>query len=695
MEKNYDFIARHWCWHTPDRRDPERTALSGEVELDSSWCLGCPADAPQILKRALVDFQEYLLVSMNLSLTISHEKKEKQLWMQIDPAIDRGFVLEVCSGGIRLDVKESDSWRAVVYLEDCMNLELAPVLAAGRSCRRQLYDYRSVHSGSGIDNFSDQELIALVHAGYDAISIFLKDIDVTAAGPCNVNLLIERAESFGVKTFIFNYVSAFVHPDDPRAEAMYDAAYGEIFRHYPKAAGLFLCGESLEFPSKDPHTTGKRFTQSMTDGIPETKPSPGWYPCYDYPDYLEAIARAVHNVAPHAEVVFESYNWGWAPAPERKAFVDAMQGRGLTLAACYEIFAQKKLENLHTPVMDYTISTLEPSYYFATECEFIHGAGLPLQANCNTAGIGWDFGTVPVVPTPQRWLYRDKVLREYHYKYGLSSQYATHHYGWWASVAADLGKWSGWDDFEPDYDELLRKIAIRDYGKKAAPAVLEAWAIWSKAMDHYTASNEDQYGPWRVGPAYPFIFQPDITRTLRSKEIQFPTAKNAHFGHCIIRTLYHPFENENQSPGFLRVPAEIRSLNRMLELWNRGLEQVQKSCSDTENGRRLIALGEFIRNSVITTINIKKWWQRNVAIQTCRTADEALVLLDELEEIARAEIENARNTIPAVETDSRLGWEPSMEYVCDRWHLEWKIRQVESALREIATFRKMLKLHQA
>ena len=48
---------------------------------------------------------------------------------------------------------------------------------------------------------------------------------------------------------------------------------------------------------------------------------------------------------------------------------------------------------------------------------------------------------------------------------------------------------------------------------------------------------------------------------------------------------------------------------------------------------------------------------------------------------------------PAVELDSRLGWEPSMEYVCDKWHLEWKVRQVNSALREIEIYRKMLELY--
>jgi hypothetical protein len=69
-----------------------------------------------------------------------------------------------------------------------------------------------------------------------------------------------------------------------------------------------------------------------------------------------------------------------------------------------------------------------------------------------------------------------------------------------------------------------------------------------------------------------------------------------------------------------------------------------------------------------------------------------LTILDQIEELAAKEIQNAQEDIPAVEVDSRLGWEPSMEYVCDKWHLEWKIRQVNSALREIATYRKMLEL---
>ena len=62
-----------------------------------------------------------------------------------------------------------------------------------------------------------------------------------------------------------------------------------------------------------------------------------------------------------------------------------------------------------------------------------------------------------------------------------------------------------------------------------------------------------------------------------------------------------------------------------------------------------------------------------------------------LRELAKKEIDNAEATIPLVEMDSRLGWEPSMEYMTDKAHLEWKIRQVRNVLKnEIPQYRKLL-----
>ena len=42
---------------------------------------------------------------------------------------------------------------------------------------------------------------------------------------------------------------------------------------------------------------------------------------------------------------------------------------------------------------------------------------------------------------------------------------------------------------------------------------------------------------------------------------------------------------------------------------------------------------------------------------------EAKNILDAMEKLAREEIRNTENTIPLAEVDSRLGWEPSMEYM--------------------------------
>ncbi|MDD3953375.1 MAG: hypothetical protein PHY82_05610 [Lentisphaeria bacterium] len=692
-EQNYDFRLRHWEVHRPGRRVERRQASFFEVMLDEHWLLGCPDTADSVTRRAILDFQDYLLTSMNLSLRIVHQKEERVLWFDVDPALDRGFLVEVSATQILLSGSEPAMvFRGSVHLEDCMNLEAAPLLPLGTMQRKPLYKYRNVHSGCGIDEYPDAELNAILHAGYDMIVLFVKNFDQTTIGYCNFNDVIRRAKSFGLKVMFYNYMKSYKHPDDTDAEKFFDAIYGELFRRYPEAAGISLCGESLEFPSKDPATTGKTYQESFQDGIPDTRPSPGWYPCSDYPEYLSCIERAVHRVKPEAQIIFSTYNWGYTPLELRRKFLERLP-KGITLSVGYEIFTQRTLEGLHTPVMDYTCSVIEPGYYFSSECEAAQQLEIPLQGNVNTAGIAWDFGCVPYVPAPQRWLLRDLRLREACQRWGVMSHYATHHYGWWECVAAELGRWSSWQDFEPDYDQLLQKIAVRDYGKKAARSVLSAWQSWSHAMDYYTASNEDQYGPWRVGAAYPLIFQPNLTRTMSSREIQFPTAPHAHFGWSIIKTLYQPFENEQQSPGFLRYPAELRSLKKMLQIWERGLASLQRIAMEHRNAEleRLQALGHFIRNSIRTTIHIKQWWLLNMALQTAGNSDKASHILDQLEELLQCELDNARDTIPVVEKDSRLGWEPSMEYVCDPWHLNWKIRQLGSTLREINTFRKMLK----
>ena len=254
-EKNYDFRKRHWTVHQPGRRDPARTARAGETLLESGWAIGCGSGL--VMENAVRDFQDYLWTSMGVSAGRAAAAGEKVIWIDTDETVERGFVLEVAPDAVTVRLaKDAEAFRAIVYMEDVMNLEGAPVLPLGETVRRPLYELRAVHSGCGIDQFPDAELSATVHAGYDAIVVFVKDFDTTTAGHCDINDIIQRATRYGIGVMLYNYIRSYVHPEDPKAAEVFDAAYGELFRRYPDALSISLCGESLEFPCRDPHTTG-------------------------------------------------------------------------------------------------------------------------------------------------------------------------------------------------------------------------------------------------------------------------------------------------------------------------------------------------------------------------------------------------------------------------------------------------------
>jgi hypothetical protein len=81
-----------------------------------------------------------------------------------------------------------------------------------------MYKCRVVHSGTGLDSYPDSELLALLHAGYDTIDLFLVGIDKNRLGYCDFNDIITRAARFGIGTEFHNYIQTFLHPDDENVQ---------------------------------------------------------------------------------------------------------------------------------------------------------------------------------------------------------------------------------------------------------------------------------------------------------------------------------------------------------------------------------------------------------------------------------------------------------------------------------------------
>ncbi|MFC5403618.1 hypothetical protein [Cohnella soli] len=708
-EKNYEFRRRLEVVHQPDRRDPEAVALYSEAEIDGNWSIVIGEEAPPLIRNVAKDLQDYFLDSMNLSLKLlivkdirEHSLSEVRTIVLATkeelPAIGRSLskprsyrITVSVNRVIVCGYDERGVGQGSYYLEDLMNLREAPFLAVQEIRREPLFSPRMAHSGWGLDRYPDAHLNAMAHAGIDAIMVFVKDVDETPEGYQDFNYLVDRAELYGLDVYVYSYLTSRLHPDDPDAKAYYESTYGKVFRTCPRFKGVILVGESCEFPSKDPNTTGKLRLEWPADQ-PKTKPSPGWWPCEDFPQWLTLLSGTIRAHNPDADIVFWTYNWGYAPKEDRLKLIRALP-ENITLQVTFEMFEQMKNEHVTHVCVDYTLANVGPGEYFRSEAEVARERGIKLYAMSNTGGLTWDFGVIPYEPFPGQWNRRHRALLQAQKDCGLSGLMESHHYGWWPSFVSELTKWAYWSP-SPTYEEALALLAKRDFGEEAAPFAVEAWNAWSEAIVHYIPTNEDQYGPFRVGPSYPLVFR----KPMFSKAVQMPAAKHAMFGNEIVLTDYEPLEDPRQSLGVSRIDVEIRSLGRMLERMSAGnalLEKALKLTSDRkrEDGVFMLGIGQFIARSLQTAIHVKQWWKLKKQLLSEGDTGKATALLEQMEELARREIANAEATIPLVEADSRLGWEPSMEYMTDRAHLQWKIAQVQSVLdSEFVEFRKSLAL---
>ncbi len=682
-ESSYEFRKRLNVVHKPGRRDLSLEAKSGEVAIRDGWKIEVGPEASEYVVNVAKDLQDYLFTSMNVSTLLVRESPSGGKAIRLTSAarspelgknltVARSYRIVVEQDAISIcGFDERGVGQGCYYLEDLMNLREGPFVPVMDEVRAPVFSPRMVHSGWGIDRYPDQHLNAMAHAGMDSILIFVKAPNMTPTGHVDINDLIDRAAHYGLDVYLYSYLIGRYHPDDPKAEEFYESTYGELIKAHPKAKGLIFVGESCEFPSKDTRTTGRlrldpdtgagMNSEGCYDPKADSRPSPGWWPCTDYPQWLNLLKGIMRKYNPELDIVFWTYNWGWTPEEDRLALIRSLP-TDLTMQATFEMFEKIEKEGIVTTCVDYTASFEGPGKYFSSEAVVAHERGLRLYSMVNTGGMTWDFGVIPYQPIPFQWEKRYKAILDAHEKWGLTGLMEGHHYGWWPSFVSELAKWAYWSP-AVSREEMADKIAVRDFGAEAGPLAVRAWKAWSKAERDYVPTNEDQYGPFRIGPSYPLF--------LNQKPVPVPASPYSHFGSEIVITDYQPHEPKD-------VETEIHILQRMAAKWEEGNElmtEAKELTPETKraDAKRMLAMGKFILNSIYTTIHTKRWWLLKKKLQNETDPDKVNAILDDLTLLAEDEIANAQVTIPLVEFDSRLGWEPSMEYLGDREHLEWKI----------------------
>lgn len=625
-----------------------------------------------VINHAIDDINDFLNISFKVknndkAVNVSIEIKNKDLE---DVCDYKGRIININCNGISIRAYDERGVAQAIYdLEDMMTERKAPFLKIGKYKNKPLFSPRMAHSAYDVDVFPDGYLQNLVREGIDAILLFVRGVNDSSAGKRDFNDIIDRAESFGIDVYAYSYLTNFNSPHTENAQEIYDNIYGPIFKEHNKLKGMVFVGESVEFPSIDKNTHGRRWFEykESPDRIPEGKPSPGWWPCEDYPKWLGLVKNSIRKYKNNAEIVFWTYNWGWAPENKRLELIDKLP-TDISLLVTFEMFQKREINGIGEMVCDYTVSFEGPGDYFLSEAKAAKEKGIKLYSMVNTGGRTWDFGSMPYEPFPQQWQRRFWAIRECYEKFGLCGLMESHHFGYTPSFITKLAKKS-FEYLVEDRETALRKV-IDQFSSGETDKCIQAFDYWSEMIKKYPANDEEQYCVMRISTAYPLVLIKPLTPP-KFDDVELM------FGDGIADPDYRAFDYGRYMPHCLRIRPEIKLFEELIELAEKGIKILESIKNPTKTLLKLINMGKFMVCTYRTNINVKKMFLVRNKLEIAETREEVIQLLDQAVELGKAEIENAKSSIPLVEFDSALGYEPSMGYACDKQHIEWKIRQVE------------------
>ena len=693
-QNNYDFKSELLVVHKADIRDKSAVKDNDEFEFFDGVSILVKNPESQVIMTALRDFEDYLFSSMNVSASIK-KSGTAQVTVTFGKNLGKaegymGYRITVSADGVLLEGHdERGIAQGLYYLEDLMNIRKAPFIKFGITERKALFSPRITQSPFGMYEWNDDAFKILAHRGFDAIDLWITDPWTNKRGEyLDIRLIAERAKKYGIDVYVELYAAHSAHPDDDGAQEFYDNLYSTLFDVCPIIKGVTVVGEATNFASRDPRVGLSPHSKNFIDNIPTGKISPGWYPCSDYPAWIDMIKKAVRKKRADAEILFCSYNWGHQPEEDRIALINKLP-TDISLLATWDMFHKFKVGDSVEDICDYSLSFEGPGEYFISEATAAKARGIKVYAIANSSGRTWDFGTVPYEPMPEQWIKRYKNMQKAQVELGLEGIIENIHYGFHPSIITDLEKQAFFTPVESLEDTLI-KLLERDFGKENAPAVKRATELFSEAITHYVPTNEDQYGAFRTGPAYP-LWSGDLDGLPSSIPEQGKTPNRPHtmFGNDIYFGKYTLDNEGRNSLSGVRIFDELKAVKEVESLMDKGISVLQNIENKNDNLERLILLALFIRNSCRTVINVKEHFILKQKLTIAGTRKAAAQIIDDLEKIILKEKENVLDTIPVVELDSRLGWEPSMDYTTDKKGLEWKLNQLDYELNfKIPTYRK-------
>ena len=428
----------------------------------------------------------------------------------------------------------------------------------------------------------------------------------------------------------------------PEVRRWIRSAMEEVFRSVPGLAGIFIINRSENLVTCVSHGDKRDYENDKTG---HCRPECFCKVCQSLPssrvlaDDASLLIEGMQRANPSARAFY--WDWGWKnDDAELRKLLSLLPKDNVGFLTMSVKGKSIDVDGVKATINEYTLSQVGPSVVALPKWAMARQNGLSCIAKAQVSS-SWEMAIVPYVPVMDNIaVHAWNLMRE-----GIDGVMLSWSCGCYPSP--NLRVFTGVRKTDRGPENVLDRIAAELYGNIAAPMVREAWSVMSQAFSRYPFNNETLHvGPHHWGPANPLYMTKSGCKAtmvgtpyddLESWRSIFPAS--VYVGRC-----------QQVADGF----------DKASELW----KTVIAKCH--QGGRKQSELEYGII--------------RTVSLHMASCADQARFVLarerddhTEMRMIARRELERAKELLPLVERDSRLGYECSCQYFYTPQDLREKI----------------------
>lgn len=683
-EPAFQFVSDLSSIRPAFRGNPGGQPAKGELDLSRGWKLRKPPEGSSIPVRLVEDFRSYSRAAFGCEMAVEERPTpgSKYVELQLDASMVQAsgsFQLTVQPEAIRVTGKDLAGIRQGLYLlQDQMEARQGPYLAVGSVLQTSRLDPRYVYSyfalygdplwQADVDPFPEGFLEKLARAGVNGVWLqaVLRTLAPSKIFPefgegwqvrvKNLSKMVERVRDYGMKIYLYLNeprsmpASFFVaHPEVKGTHDRNDAGYfslctstenvrawlkeslAHVFAEVPDLGGVFCI------------TASENLTNCYSHGHAQFCPRCSRRTGSEVvAEVVQTIRDGVRRASATAKVIAWDWGWGhdWVPnGAESEAVIERLP-QDVALLSVSEWDLPIDLGGIHAKVGEYSISKVGPGPRALRNWGLARQRGLATLAKVQWSTT-WEISAVPYIPVPNLIVRHCENLRQA----GVQGLMASWTEGGYPSPNFEAAR-----DFyfspAPTPGQALERVAERRYGKAAAPAVLEAWEIFSRAFEEFPFVSQAIYViPTQHGPANPLRLRPT---GYRAAMILFP--------YDDYKTWAGPF------------PVEIlqEQFEKVAELWNPGLATFREALSRVPEEKRALAhkdLGVaetcYLHfQSVANQIHFYRLRDQWLSAKE----DQRAQLAKAMATISQREMELAKRQYAIAKLDSTIAFEASNHY---------------------------------